>query len=233
VNADEFCRTIESYLTRKNDGHLVRIVGPSFERVRGWSETGIPLKVVFAGIDRYFDRYYAKGSRRRPVRIDFCEADVLDVFDEWRRAVGLAAGRTEVAGGDPPSRRRESLATHLERALARLVAMRSGSAPAGVPDTVLAEVVAELDRLMGGARGARGDARQSILDRLEQLDARLLSAARDAMPEDAMAVVKAEATADLKPFEERMSREVWARTFTLAVDRVIRERARLPTLAVE
>jgi hypothetical protein len=233
VNADEFCRTIESYLTRKNDGHLVRIVGPSFERVRGWSETGIPLKVVFAGIDRYFDRYYAKGPRRRPVRIDFCEADVFDVFDEWRRAVGLAAGRTEVAGGEPPSRRRESLATHLERALARLVAMRSGSAPAGVPDTVLAEVVAELDRLMGGARGARGDARQSILDRLEQLDARLLSAARDAMPEDAMAVVKAEATADLKPFEERMSREVWARTFTLAVDRVVRERARLPTLAVE
>ena len=55
MNADEFCRTIESYLTRKNDGHLVRIVGPSFERVRGWSETGIPLKVVFAGIDRYFD----------------------------------------------------------------------------------------------------------------------------------------------------------------------------------
>ena len=83
MNADEFCRAIESYLTRKNDGHLVRIVGPSFERVRGWADMGIPLKVVFAGIDRYFERYYAKGPRRRPVRIDFCEADVLDVFDDW------------------------------------------------------------------------------------------------------------------------------------------------------
>jgi hypothetical protein len=111
--------------------------------------------------------------------------------------------------------------------------MRSSSAAASMPDTVLAEVVAELDRLTSEARGARGDARQSILDRLEQLDARLLSAARGAMPEDAMAVVKAEAAADLKPFEERMSRDVWARTLTLAVDRAIRERARLPTLAVE
>jgi hypothetical protein len=233
VNADEFCRTIESYLTRKNDGHLVRIVGPSFDRVRGWSETGIPLKVVFAGIDRYFDRYYAKGPRRRPVRIDFCEADVLDVFDEWRRAVGLAAGQTEVAGGEPTIKRRESLARHLERSLARLVALRSGSISARVPDSVLAEVVAEIDRLRGAARGARGGARQSILDRLEQLDTRLLSAARDAMPEDAMAVVQAEAAADLKPFEERMSREVWARTLALAVDRAIRERARLPKLAVQ
>ncbi len=94
MNADDFCRSVEHYLTRKNDGHLVRIVGPSFDRVRGWAESGVPLKVVFAGIDRYFERYYAKGPRRRPVRIDFCEADVLDVFDEWRRAVGLSAGRT-------------------------------------------------------------------------------------------------------------------------------------------
>ena len=150
-------------------------------------DIGIPLKVVFAGIDRYFERYYAKGPRRRPVRIDFCEADVLDVFDEWRRAVGLAAGRTEIVDGEAPARRRESLATHLERSLARLVAMRSGSMRGTIPDAVLAEVVSELDRLMGAARGARGDARQSILDRLEELDARLLAAARAATPDDAMA----------------------------------------------
>jgi hypothetical protein len=232
VNADEFCRAIESHLTRKNDGHLVRIVGPSFERVRGWADMGIPLKVVFAGIDRYFERYYAKGPRRRPVRIDFCEADVLDVFDDWRRAVGLAAGRTEIVDGEAPARRRESLATHLERSLARLVAMRSGSTRGTIPDAVLAEVVSELDRLMGAARNARGDARQSILDRLEELDARLLAAARAATPDDAMALVKTEAAADLKPFEERMSREVWTRTLASAIDRALRERARIPTLAV-
>jgi len=233
VNADEYCRNIETYLTRKNDGHLVRIVGPSFERVCGWAATGIPLKVVFAGIDRYFERYYAKGPRRRPVRIDFCEADVLDVFDEWRRAVGLTAGRTEIVGSEAPIKRRESLATHLERSLTRLVTMRSGSCPATVPDAVLAEVVSELDRLVVAARGARGDARQGIRNRLEELDARLLEAARDATPDDAMTVVQREAAADLKPFEERMSRDVWARTLASAVDRAIRERARLPTLAID
>ena len=181
VNADEFCRSVEHYLTRKNDGHLVRIVGPSFERVRGWAESGVPLKVVFAGIDRYFERYYAKGPRRRPVRIDFCEADVLDVFDEWSRAVGLSAGRTEIAGGEAPVKRRESLATHVERSLARLVAMRSGSVSLTLPDEILAEVIGELDRLLGMARGARGDARQQIVDRLEALDTRLLAVARAAL----------------------------------------------------
>jgi len=167
------------------------------------------------------------------VRIDFCEADVLDVFDEWRRAVGLTAGRTEIVGSEAPIKRRESLATHLERSLTRLVTMRSGSCPATVPDAVLAEVVSELDRLVVAARGARGDARQGIRNRLEELDARLLEAARDATPDDAMTVVQREAAADLKPFEERMSRDVWARTLASAVDRAIRERARLPTLAID
>ena len=53
------------------------------------------------GIDACFERYYAKGPRRRPMRVEFCEADVLDVFDEWRRAVGVGtAGGGAAAPGD-------------------------------------------------------------------------------------------------------------------------------------
>ena len=91
VTAESYCRELEAYLCRKNDGHLVRIVGPAFEQVCGWAARGVPLKIAQRGIDRYFDRYYARGPRRRPVRIEFCEADVLDTFDEWRRATGLTA----------------------------------------------------------------------------------------------------------------------------------------------
>src|SRR5215210_495450 len=85
----DYCREIEAYLCRKNDGHLVRIVGPSFERVCGWAAQGIPFKIACQGIDAFFVRYYAKGVRRRPVQIDFCENDILDAFDGWRRAVGV------------------------------------------------------------------------------------------------------------------------------------------------
>jgi hypothetical protein len=90
-----YCRAIESHLCHKNDGHLIRISGPAFDLVRGWANQGVPLKVVLSGIDRTFQRYYRKGPRRRPVHIAFCEADVLDAFDEWRRAIGVAS--TDVA----------------------------------------------------------------------------------------------------------------------------------------
>ena len=60
VDPAQFCRDIETYLCQKNEGHLIRIVGPAFEQVCGWADRGVPLKVAFRGIDRYFERYYAK-----------------------------------------------------------------------------------------------------------------------------------------------------------------------------
>src|SRR6476659_4212073 len=131
----DYCRDLESYLCRKNDGHLIRIVGPAFEQVCGWAARGIPLKLAMRGIDRYFDRYYAKGARRRPVRIEFCEADVLDVFDEWRRSVGVSIGAGkagEAAEGGQESGAhlsgpRSSLPAHLERVIARLTTLRGGT----------------------------------------------------------------------------------------------------------
>jgi len=100
----DYCREIEAYLCRKNDGHLIRVVGPSFDIVSRWAAQGVPLKVAYEGIDRYFARYYRKGPRRRPVKIDFCEADVLDVFDEWRRAVGVISPATPASAANPESR---------------------------------------------------------------------------------------------------------------------------------
>ena len=70
VKPEDYCREIEAYLCRKNDGHLIRIVGPSFNLVCGWALRGVPMSVACQGIDRYFERYYAGTRRRRPVRID-------------------------------------------------------------------------------------------------------------------------------------------------------------------
>lgn len=95
------CRAVESYLCRKNDGHLIRIVGPAFEMVCGWAAAGIPLGVVERAIDRRYARYRARGTQRRPLRIEYCEADVLDAFDEWKRAVGVgAAARSDPEEAD-------------------------------------------------------------------------------------------------------------------------------------
>jgi hypothetical protein len=234
---EDYCRQIEAYLCRKNDGHLIRIVGPAFEQVCAWARRGVPLRVAFHGIDRYFERYYAKGPRRRPVRVEFCEADVLDAFDEWRRAVGpLPPERPGVGNGGgepagPPGRRHASLPAHLDRTIARLTSRRAG---AGAPlDAALAACVRELDAARQTVKSLRGEARQAFVERLSQLDAMLLDAARKASDSEALTVLAAEADEELAPYRDRMSTDAYRQSQRACLDRLIRERYGLPVIAYE
>ena len=233
---ESYCREVEAYLCRKNDGHLVRIVGPAFEQVTGWSLRGIPIAVVFRGIDRYFERYYAKGPRRRPARIEFCEADVLDVFDEWKRAVGVTSApipqgdiqEEEEAGA---SKKRGALAAHLERVVARLTTLRGGEERS--LDAALNDLVRELDAARAGAKGMRGDAREALLARLRTLDRDLLHAARAGCDAALLQRLEGEADRQLAPFRGRMPETVYGQSRQACVDRLVREHLRLPTIAFE
>ena len=230
TSPEDYCRQIESYLCRKNDGHLIRIVGPAFELVCSWASRGVPIKVAYRGIDRYFERYYAKGPRRRPVRVEFCEADVLDVFDEWRRAVGVPAAVTGEDGSDE-HRRHGSLPAHLDRVIARLTALRAGQDHA--LGEVLEPIVRELDAARGNAKNLRGALRQQLLDRLQTLEAELLEWARARLDAAALEEIDQEAAGELAPFRDRMPAEAYARARAACIDRIIRGRARLPVLTFE
>jgi hypothetical protein len=233
-DAGSYCRAVEAYLCRKNDGHLIRIVGPAFEQVCGWAARGIALTIVYRGIDRYFERYYAKGPRRRPARVEFCEADILDLFDEWKRAVGVGAvALTDDTSSDEgaAARKRASLPAHLDRLVARLTVLRSSDRRP--LNTVLDELVREIDTLRGGAKGLRGSARESVLERLRVLDRRLLEAARADCGASTLESVVSEADVLLAAFRDRMSAEVYAQSQRASIDRLIRGRLHLPTVAFE
>ncbi len=227
MTPDAYCREIEAYLTRKNDGHLIRIVGPSFDRVRGWAEQGIPVKVAFQGIDRHFERYYARGPRRRPVHIDHCDADVLDAFDAWRRAVGVFADRDDEGAS---GRRHPSLAAGIERAIARLTSLRAGEGTV-LPPATLDDAVRALDALVPAARTARGEARQALLEQLARIDASLMAAARGVLDAESSGELRRQAAADLAPFRERMAADAWHQSVEAAVDRALRQKLRLPDLS--
>lgn len=236
ADAAEYCRQIETYLCRKNEGHLVRIVGPAFEQVCAWAQRGVPLKVAFRGIDRYCERYYAKGPQRRPVRIEFCEADVLDAFDDWRRAVGVTgpAAGASVAAEEPSSLPRgPSLASHVDRLLVRLTALRAGGQRSRAFDDALAAAVRELDLLAPEAKHARGEPRARIVERLGRLDRDLLEAARRDLDAATAAALRREAEEELAPFGPRMAPDARAHAVEAAYERLVRETMSLPVLTYE
>ena len=237
MEAAEFCRAIETYLCRKNGGHLVRIVGPVFEQVCGWAAQGVPLTIAFRGIDRCCDRRQARDrTRRRPVRIEFCEADILDLFDAWRRAVGVSrAAGPDAEGGAAPSQsaRRPSLAAHLDRLVIRLTGLRAG--PDVVPELsdALGRAVREIDASRAGAKGLRGAARARLVERLAALDRELLGTVRRTADAAVLESLTREAEAELAPFLPRLSEDARRRALAAAVDRLLRERTGLPQVAYE
>jgi hypothetical protein len=236
MDEPDYCREIEAYLCQKNGGHLVRIVGPAFEKVRDWASQGVPLKVAFRGIDRCVERASSKGGRRRPMRIEFCEADVLDAFDDWRRAIG--AGATQVAeakvngedwGGQA---RKGSLAAHIERSVSRLLAPRQSAAEPEY-DAAITRITGELDELASRARVARGEARVRIVERLAALDLELVEAASRRVDPVLSRALQTEADAELAGFAPRMPADSLARARKLAYERLLREAFNLPVLSYE
>jgi len=234
IDVGEYCRRVEEHLTRVNGGHLVRVVGPGFELVREWAETGIPLSVVYRGIDLKAERHKA-GKSRRPLRIEFCEPDVRDIYESWKRAVGLSGADSVPVSGlsaETAEPRRRSLTRHLDRAIDRL------SRAAGVLDLpvglreAIDRALQELVAMRDAARKARGQAREDLAARLTAIETDLTLAARTHAPPSDLTALTADAEAELGPYRTRLGAEAWQRSIDLTVDRLLRDRYGLPVLVL-
>lgn len=234
VDVGEFCRRVEEHLTRVNEGQIIRVVGPAFELVRGWAIEGVPLSVVIHGIDLKAERHRA-GRSTRPLRLEFCEADVRQVFTRWRRAVGLAgtASPTEVGAESQPAEKRPSLSRQVDRALDKL------SRAAGrldLPDAfreAVGQAISELSGIRDRARTTRGEARTGLTARLPAIDAALIHAGRDAIGADVLARLRGDAETDLSSYRTRLAGDVWHRSVDRALDQLVRDQLGLPTLSFD
>jgi hypothetical protein len=225
----EYARQVERYLCQKNRGHLIRVVGPAFEMVCRWATTGVPLKIALRGIDRCCERLEARGPRRRPVRIEFCEADVLDAFDDWRRAVGVpaSAGQDQTVEPEP---RKPALSAHIERVIARLAHARGTGKAESPLHNRIDKLIRELEALAPSASRVRGEARATVVAALAQLDRVLIEAAVGQLDDGRRSRLREEAAEELAPFGSRMPTDAKTRALEAAFERLAREAAGLPDL---
>ena len=226
-----FCRKVESHLCRKNGGHLIRVVGPAFELVCRWARCGIPLRVVCRAIDRTVERYYATGPKRRPVRIEYCEADVVELHDEWSRAVGVPV--LYRSADEASSRRGPSLVAHVEQGIERLTAWKARGDRLTSVSALADRIVRELVVAKGKARGARGAKREELVARLGEADVEMLAALRDNADRSLCIRLRKEAEQELSSFRERMPAAAFQRALDAAADRLLREYFELPRLVFD
>lgn len=246
----DYCRAVEAHLTRVNGGHLVRIVGPAFALVREWESSGIPLSVVQRAIDQKAERHKQGAAARsgRPLRIEFCENDVRELFEDWKRAVGVAAlpeadadttdvSPAETSTDDPaetdaviPSSRRQPLSKHLERVSDRLSRLLGRH---DLPEPFLERVnltISAVAEARDRARTARGAARDEIVASLRPLDVDLMAAAREVPSLAERDAMRRQAEEELAAYRSRLTADAWTTALAATTDRLLRERFALPVI---
>lgn len=241
IDVGAYCRAVEAHLARVNDGHIIRLVGPAFELTRGWALAGVPLSIVFHGIELKAERHRA-GRSRRPLRLEFCEHDVNAAFRAWRRAVGISgavsAGTADVtdapeASEDMPAARQPSLVKHLDRVLDRLgrVAGRLDLPPEFLE--AIGGAMSALGALREAAQPVRGEARRALAAGLAPIDAAVIAAARRAAAPDVLARLGEEAAAELAAYRGRLPADAWKRSVELGVERLLRDHFHLPIMLLD
>ena len=230
----DYCRQVEAHLTRINGGHLVRVVGPGFALVKQWADEGVPLSVVFRGIEHKAERH-AAGASKRPLRIEFCEADVRSLYDDWRRAIGVAAppeGDDDIGASTPEPQatsKRKSVSRTIDRAIDRLGRL---AGRLELPDEfrdAMSRTIEQLSHLREELAHTRGEAREQLLERFAPLERELLDHARTVVQPDVMRDITARAEQDLAPYRERLAPDAWAKAISVTVDRGVREHLELPS----
>jgi hypothetical protein len=234
LDIGEFCRRVEEHLARVNEGQIIRVVGPAFELVRGWALEGMPLSVVAHGIDLKAERHRA-GRSTRPLRLEFCDADVREVYTRWRRSVGLSALAPEPDGATEPIgiEKQPSLSRQVDRALDKLSRVAGRLDLAERFRDEVSRSIEELSTIREAARTARGDARKKLTARLSPIDAALVRAGRDAVGSDALERLRGDAETDLAPYRPRLSPDVWRQSVDRALDQLVRDHLGLPTLTFD
>jgi hypothetical protein len=225
-----YCREVEAYLCRRNDGHLIRVVGPAFELVKGWAAQGIPLTLVREAIDRVVERAEKRAGRRRRVRIEFCDDEVLGAFDRWRRAVGVMQTAPAEAAGAP---KRGSLHAHVERVVVQLAAaLGSDRAPAALQPAIQ-RALSALDRVQASSATARGAARDALIATLADIDRELVEAAAAALPAATLTALTADAAGELAAFRGRLPAAQWDAAVAAARGRLVRAAVGVPVVSFD
>jgi hypothetical protein len=85
--------------------------------------------------------------------------------------------------------------------------------------------------LKGTARHARGDVRETLIARLDELDHELLDTVRSELDEGERAVLRDQAEREIAPFTNRMTDEARIAAVEAAFTRLLRETVGIPSLS--
>jgi len=194
--------------------------------VQAWYEAGVPLRVVHKAIERFFAREERRSQpRRRGPSLEYCEADVFELWELWRESHRGVHDAAE-PGGD---RQREVLSDHLAAVRSRLVRARDGRADLASTGRALGRAIKAIDELADSLEEASIEALEEALVEIER---RILRAIRRDLRDDELARLQSDASQHVDTVRKGIDERAYQTLLRKTEERALLAHVDLPRIAL-
>jgi hypothetical protein len=222
---------IERYFTQKR-GRALILSPKDWPLITSWQERGIPLDIIYAGIDRVFARHEAKETTNRrqlPRTLSACQAEIEKLWDSCQEK---STGAMDIAEKTPRQQHLEAqrrLATKLRSTLRQLE--KYARTPHYAPfQNDLRAAVENLDALSPLLeQAADADALIQVQAEIRNIEHGLNAQLEQHLPAEVRRELMDRVAAQLASYQKQMRPEVYAETFRLAFLKALHEVYPLPS----
>jgi hypothetical protein len=201
--------------------------------IETWKEAGIPLEVVFRGVDAAFDKYEQRPSKSQKINsLAYCAQAVLVSAEEMKEAA-VGAQSTDAQSNRPSGFPIAEICVFLRRNAEQLDAAKLPLAK-GIDATSLARETANtLREIAADLEATKTPPRLEDLERrLTVAEEKLLAVLLAATPDEQIVSVRAEADRELAPYRRKMPSAQIEQLLKQYVHKRLLEKYGLPRLSL-
>ena len=222
---------IERYFAKKR-GHALILSPKDWPLVTSWQERGIPLEVIYQGIDQAFARLEEKQrtSRRQPIRtLTACQSAVEELWHARKEAVPAASQFSQEGLQQAIMTERRHLATKISGVSSQLRKYAQTPHYLCLKNELLAasETLEALTPFVAQTEDA--EALAHIKQKIRRIEQHLLAQLEQAIAPVTRQELSTKAEAQLAAYKKHMNADVYQETLRIAFLQGLREVYPLPS----
>jgi hypothetical protein len=226
-----YLEAIEQYFTEKRGNALI-LSPKDWPLVTSWQEQGIPLEMIYAGIDRAFARLeeHPNPARRRSLRtLAACKYDVEKLWKEHQETLQEASHATDEETVSPFQIDKQRILTKVRSVITQLRKIAERPKYQCIADNLLLTSDA-LEFLLPAIEECGDEISLSqFLQQIRQCEQELVANLKTALPLAEQHALQAKVEAQLAPYKRNMKDSVYQETLQIALLKALRDAYPLPS----
>lgn len=230
MTGDSYWEEIERYFAKKRGSALI-LSPKDWPLVTSWQERGIPLEVIYQGIDKAFERLEEKQKtfQRQTIRtLAYCQYDVEELWGDRKEAVQAKSQFSEEEIQQTLIAERRRVSTKLSSVSTQLRKYAQNPHYYCIKDELLSssEALDALIPLVGQAED--NTAISQLKQEIRSIEQHLISQLEQVIADNIRQALYTKAKTKLASYKKNMNEHVYQETLRIAFFQALRDAYPLP-----